>query len=132
MRPRVLFLAGLVLGTLLGLAFLLAPVTLIPGLVVWAWLIGRRPRYLGASGALVGFGGLRSIEDSQALLETIAVETLALENSIARNRALTAIVTTGAKLIELGDLASRVAAIEAALGQRHREEVAVFPAGEVA
>lgn len=56
MRPRVLFLAGLVLGTLLGLAFLLAPVTLIPGLVVWAWLIGRQPRYLGASGALVVFG----------------------------------------------------------------------------
>ena len=56
MQPQALFLAGLVLGTLLGLAFLLAPVTLIPGLAVWAWLIGRRPRFLGASGALVGFG----------------------------------------------------------------------------
>jgi len=58
MRPRVLFLAGLVAGTLLGLAFLLAPVTFIPGLVVWAWLISRRPRYLGAAGALVGFGAI--------------------------------------------------------------------------
>src|ERR1035437_8308897 len=45
---------------------------------------------------IYGFGGLRSIEDNQALLETIAEETLGLENSIARNRALTAIVVTGA------------------------------------
>src|ERR1035437_3189641 len=77
---------------------------------------------------IYGFGGLRSIEDSQALLETIAVETLGLENSIARNRALTAIVVTGAKLIELGDLASRIAAIETTLGaQRRSDEARVFP-----
>jgi hypothetical protein len=78
---------------------------------------------------IYGFGGLRSIEDHQALLETVAVETLGLENSIARNRALTAIVTTGAKLIELGDLAARVATIEATLGPRRRtDEDSVFPA----
>ena len=77
---------------------------------------------------IYGFGGLRSIEDSQALLETIAVETLGLENSIARNRALTSIVATGTKLIELGDLASRIAAMEAALGPRRRSgEESVFP-----
>ena len=78
---------------------------------------------------IYGFGGLRSIEDNQGLLETVAVETLGLENSIARNRALTAIVATGAKLIELGDLASRIAAIEAALGPRRRsDEADAFPA----
>jgi hypothetical protein len=77
---------------------------------------------------IYGFGGLRSIEDNQALLETIAVETLALENSIARNRALTAIVTAGAKLIELGDLAARVTAVEAALSPRGQSgEDAAFP-----
>jgi hypothetical protein len=77
---------------------------------------------------IYGFGGLRSIEDNQGLLETIAVETLGLENSIARNRALTSIVATGARLIELGDLATRVAAIEAALGPRRRSaEESVFP-----
>jgi hypothetical protein len=78
---------------------------------------------------IYGFGGLRSIDDHQALLETVAVETLGLENSIARNRALTAIVATGARLIELGDLASRIAAIEAALGPGRRSDgEAVFPA----
>lgn len=79
---------------------------------------------------IYGFGGLGSIEDNQALLETIAVETLALENSIARNRALTSIVTAGAKLIELGDLAARVAAIEAALRPRQRSEEETVLEGE--
>jgi hypothetical protein len=56
-RPRTLFLAGLVLGAVVGSGFLLAgPVTLAPGLVVWTWVIVRRPRVVGASGGLVGFG----------------------------------------------------------------------------
>ena len=77
---------------------------------------------------IYGFGGLRTIEDNQALLETIAVETLALENSIPRNRALTSIVATGTKLIEVGDLAARVAAIEAILGPGQRSDKATaFP-----
>jgi hypothetical protein len=93
----------------------------------WAISQGYRARRLGGLhrrkkrtlATIYGFGGLRSIEDGQALLETITIETLALENSIARNRAITAIVATGAKLIELGDLADRVAAIEAATKARH-------------
>jgi hypothetical protein len=64
--------------------------------------------------AVYGFGGLRTIGDNQALLETAAIETLAIENSISRNRALASMAATGGKLIELGDLAERVAALEAA------------------
>ncbi|MGH2464320.1 MAG: hypothetical protein ACRDGI_02570 [Candidatus Limnocylindrales bacterium] len=63
---------------------------------------------------IYGFNGLRSVEDHQALLETITIETLALENSIARNRTVAGFLATGAKLLELGDLAARVAALEAA------------------
>jgi len=62
---------------------------------------------------IYGFGGLRSIEDHQALLETVAIETLALENSVARDRAVTAIVATGVKLLALGDFEARLAALEA-------------------
>jgi hypothetical protein len=79
--------------------------------------------------AIYGFGGLRSIEDHQALLETVVIETMTLENSIARNSAVTRMIATGAKLIELGDLAGRIAAIEATLGQRRQpDEDSVFPA----
>jgi hypothetical protein len=68
---------------------------------------------------IYGFSGLRSIEDHQALLETVAIETMALENTITRNRAVTSMIATGAKLLELGDLATRIAALEAAVTSRH-------------
>ena len=64
--------------------------------------------------AIYGFGGLRTIADLQALLETAVIENLAIDNSIGRNRAIAGMAATGAKLIELGDLAERVAALEAA------------------
>ena len=67
--------------------------------------------------AVYGFNGLRTIEDNQALLETAAIETLALENSITRNRALGGFSAIGAKLIEVGDHEERIAALEAALRQ---------------
>lgn len=65
-------------------------------------------------GAVYGFHGLRTIEDNQALLETAAIETLALENSISRNRALAGFAAVGAKLIEVGDHEERLRALEAA------------------
>jgi hypothetical protein len=70
-----------------------------------------------------GFSGLRTIEDHQDLLETITIETLALENSLARNGTLNRMLQTGAKLLELGDLTTRLAAIEAVLaGQKRRPD----------
>jgi hypothetical protein len=65
-------------------------------------------------GAAFGFRGLRTVEDNQALLETAAIETLALENSVGRNRALAGYASIGAKLIEVGDLEARLAVLEAA------------------
>ena len=66
--------------------------------------------------AIYGVGGLRTIEDLQGLLETAAIETMALENSISRNRAIAGMVATGAKLIETGELEDRIAALELAIG----------------
>ena len=53
--------------------------------------------------------GLRTVESAQRLLETAALETLALENSIARNRTLISAAAGAGKLIEAGDLADRLA-----------------------
>jgi hypothetical protein len=71
-------------------------------------------------GAIYGFHGLRTVEDNQILLETAAVETYLLENSIARNRALAQIAAIGAKLLKVGDHEERIAALEAA-GRRTPE-----------
>jgi hypothetical protein len=68
--------------------------------------------------AIYGFGGLRTIEDNQALLETITIETMALENSIARNRAVNSMLATGIRMVEVGELEARIEALEAAAGRR--------------
>jgi hypothetical protein len=47
---------------------------------------------------------LRTIEGNQRLLEVAAFDSLALENSVARNRTLVAVVTANAKLIEAANL----------------------------
>ena len=66
-------------------------------------------------GAIYGFRGLRTIEDNLGLLETAAIETLAIENSIARNRALGGFATTGLKLLEAADIEERLRTLELAL-----------------
>ncbi len=71
----------------------------------------RRKKKTVAS--IYDFRGLRTIEDHQALLETAATETLALENSISRNRVIAQIVSAGAKLLEVGELEERLRALEA-------------------
>ena len=65
-------------------------------------------------GAIYGFRGLRTIDDLQGLLATVVIETMTLENSISRNRAVAGMVATGAKLIEVGDLEARLALLEVA------------------
>lgn len=60
MRPRTVFTVGIGLGLLLGLAYLVAgPLTLLPGLVVVAWLLRRPPALAGLAGlagTILGFG----------------------------------------------------------------------------
>lgn len=82
-------------------------------------------------GAIYGFHGLRTIEDLQSLLETAAVETMALENTIARNRAIGGFVAAGAKLIEIGELEARLAVLEVALNAPKGDEQPDSPDGSL-
>ena len=63
--------------------------------------------------AVYGFNGLRTIDDLQGLLETATIETMALENTLSRNRVLGGFAAIGAKLIEVGDHEERLRALEA-------------------
>ena len=60
---------------------------------------------------------LVSVAALRRLLEIAALDCLALENSLARSRTLVAIVTAGSKLLEVGELEARLAALEAAIGR---------------
>ena len=59
--------------------------------------------------------GLASVAALRRLLEIAALDVLSLENSVARSRTLVAVVTAGSKLLEVGELEARLAALEAAL-----------------
>jgi len=89
---------------------------------------GLHRRKAKSVATIYDFSGLRTVESAQRLLETAAIETLALENSIARNRTLISAAAGAGKLIEAGDLDARLSAVEAVVGPMARsEEDAVFP-----
>ena len=91
----------------------------------------RRRREVAVSGAY-DFVGLQSVGDIRRLLEVAVLDTLGLENSIARARTLAYLATTAIKLLEVGEFEERLASLETAMhGQRTLPE-SVFdiePAG---
>ncbi len=78
----------------------------------------RRRREVAVAGAYE-FNGLVAVADLRRLLEIAALDTLGLENSIARSRTLGYLVGVAAKLLEVGELEERLAYLEAAVqGQK--------------
>jgi len=61
--------------------------------------------------------GLGSIEAIRRIIEIALFDALGLENSIPRARVLISGALAAAKLLETGELAERIAALEAALAQ---------------
>src|SRR3954447_21090636 len=62
---------------------------------------GLRRRREGTLAAAYDFDGLATVRELRRLLEITTLDTLQLENSVSRNRALMASVQTGAKLLEV-------------------------------
>ena len=77
----------------------------------------RRRREKTLQGAY-DYDGLDTIAQLRRILDIVVADGLGLESSIARGRLLIAAVIAGAKLLELGDLADRVQALEAVLKPR--------------
>ena len=78
----------------------------------------RRRREVAVSGAF-DFVGLEHVGDIRRLLEVAVLDTLGLENSIARARTLAYLATTAIKLLEVGEFELRLASLETAMhGQR--------------
>ena len=72
------------------------------------------------------FEGLGSVADIQRLLEIAVLDTLALENSVARSRTLAYLSQTALKCLEVGDLEERLALLEAAVRNRGLPPVSDF------
>jgi hypothetical protein len=52
------------------------------------------------------------------ILEIAVMDTLGLDNSIARSRTLAYLAQVSLKVVEVGDMQERLAALEAAMGPR--------------
>ena len=65
------------------------------------------------------FQGLRAVPDIQRVLEIATTDTLALENSVSRNRTLAYLCQTALKALEVGELEERLEVLEAALRSRN-------------
>ena len=75
------------------------------------------------------FEGLGSTESIGRVIEIATLDALGLENSIARCRVLIAAALAASRLLEVGELEARLAALEAAVGREQgKDGGAVFPA----
>ena len=61
---------------------------------------------------------IKSLADLQIVFDYTLAEIIPIENSIPRGRLLLALIDTGVKLFQVGELENRLAAIEAALKAR--------------
>jgi len=74
----------------------------------------RRRREVAVSGAYE-FSGLQSVADIRRIVEIGVLDTLSLENSIARSRTLAYLAMAAIKLLEVGELERRIALLEGAV-----------------
>jgi len=85
----------------------------------------RRRKELAVQGAYE-VEGIASVADLQRVVLVGILDTLALENSVARNRTLGSLAMTAAKLLEVGELEERVKTLEAAVASHRHDEASVF------
>ncbi len=85
----------------------------------------RRRREVAVSGAYE-FDGLETVAGLRRLLVIAALDTLGLENSIARARTLVYLVGVAGKLLETGELEERLAFLENAHQGRKTLPESVF------
>jgi hypothetical protein len=79
---------------------------------------GLRRRRESTVALAFDFDGLDTIPQIRRLIEVAAFDTLGLDNSIARARALAYLAQVATTLLEKGEMEERMAAVEAALGPR--------------
>ena len=77
----------------------------------------RRRKEHAVSGAY-DFNGLDSVSEVRRLLEIAALDTLSLENSVARSRTLAYLAQVALKALEIGDFQDRLGALERAMVPR--------------
>ena len=90
---------------------------------------GLRRRKEGTIAVAYDLPGLDSVAGIRRLLQIVSTDGLAMDNGIPRLRALISTAVAATNLLKVGDFEERLAALEAAVGQRSgADENAAFPA----
>jgi hypothetical protein len=76
---------------------------------------GLRRRREGTIAVAYDLPGLDTVDGIRRLLDIVVTDGLGLDNGIARLRVLIATATAATRLLEVGELEARLAALEAAL-----------------
>ncbi len=79
----------------------------------------RRRKERTVAGAY-DFEGLETVDQIRRLVEVAAVDTLSLENSLARSRTLAYLAQVSVNLIEKGNLDERLRALEDSVRRKRR------------
>ena len=91
-------------------------------------LCGFRRRREGTIVVAYDLESLGTVEGIVRVLDIALRDVLGLDNTVPRNRALIGVASAAARLLEVGDLAARVAGLEASLGSKDRSaDDAAFP-----
>lgn len=87
---------------------------------------GLRRRREGTLAGAYDFSGTGTVADIQRLIDIAILDTLGLENSVARARALLYAAHTALKCLETGELEERVTQLEAAEAARQKPTISDF------
>ena len=86
----------------------------------------RRKREVTVAGAY-DYQGLETVTNIRRLLDIVAIDTLGMENGIARNRLLIYLALASLSLLKVGEMEDRLAALEQAIRPENvRHAPAVF------
>src|SRR6266508_956427 len=85
----------------------------------------RRRREVTLSG-VYDLESVITVRDIQRLVEIAVMDTLALDNSVQRNRTLAYLAQTALRTIEVGELEERIRNLEAALLSQTARQVPIF------
>lgn len=88
----------------------------------------RRKREITVAGAY-DFEGLETVSGIRRLIEVAVLDTLGMENSLARSRTLAYLAQVALRTLEVGELEERIAVLEQAVSKRnYRISESVFDA----
>jgi hypothetical protein len=88
----------------------------------------RRKREVTVSGAY-DFEGLETISGIRRLVEVAVLDTLGMENSLARSRTLAYLAQVALRTLEVGELEQRLEVLEQAVhGRRNQPAASLFEA----